>query len=528
MPEIGQIPGGGRPFGDIYYVQTPHLDKLANTLYTEQKQREFIRQKQGQALDEEFRKNVASIKDADVPDYTKKYQEWKKSRQELMRLKPKNQEEYIAKQMESQRKLADVYSLANLSKRIKEEEEDIAKDYNKNPNNYDDNTPGYLSARRQLPSSQLNQYKVKGKDGKDQVIDLSDSNTFRYKGSNTDFGAVMDKAIGQPKQVYSEEVKVDKDGRQTDIIPYQFGNTPAQVKDRIMGAFGVHQAGRDAEHQWDTIPQSEKEETLNAFNAIPAEKWKRMGVENPQDITPKNGDSKTEQLASLMAMQYALSNEPKQGTPVRRNNQAAIDERNFQQQKELVGIQDANARRRLAISNAYQKGRIDYRKASNKKEQREVLEGYINRMFEEGKDTKGAVAVKGKFIHSKNINVPKKYIDTYTIDKGRDSEEIPRFAMTADKKYVVPLYPGRKSDYKPPIPIETFRNEMGQIFLTKKDAAAEMDEIDFSDDEEDEVPIMSSPSAPEDDSYTRSELKAAGWKDSQIDEAAKSGKIKLK
>lgn len=528
MPEFGQVPGGGRPYGNIFTVSTPHIDQLANQLYAEQKQREVVRQKQAQVLDEEFRKNVANIRDADIPEYTKKYNDYKLARQSLMRLKPGNQDKFIEQQMEAQRKLADVYSYGNASKRAKEEEEEMGKDYLKNPNNYDDNALGYLSTRRKLPLTQLNQYKVKGEDGKESVIDLSNPETFRYKGSNTDFGTILDKAIGQPKQVYSEEIKVDPEGRQTDVIPYTFGNTPAQVKDRLVASFALHQAARDAEHQWDTIPQKEKDETVAAFKAIPAEKWKKMGVDNPQDLLPKNGDNKAESLASLMAMQYALSNEPKQGTPLRRNNQAVIDERNFQQQKELEGMRQKNRVGLEAMKQSYRKNMVDYRKKAGTKEGENILNDYINRQYDENKNNHEVRSVKGKWQPVRRIYVPQEIVKKYSKGDGK-TEILPKFYISEDKKYVIPVYPGESSQKSDPILIETFKGDLGKVWLSKKDAKSEMaDDLDVDEDENDQGGYVPSSQPAEDDGYSRSELKSAGWTDEQITNASKAGKIKLK
>lgn len=380
------------PYGDILILDTPYLDQLSNRLYDEQRQRDLLRQKQQQVIDEEFGKNIAKIKDADIPEYTKKYQEWKKAKVDLMKVKPKNQDEFIAKQLEAQRKLADVYSLGNLSARLKEEEDEIAKDYNKNPNNYDDNALAHLSARRKLAAGQLNQYKYKGVDGKEVVIDLTNPEAFRYKGSNTDFGKILGEAVGVPKQVFQEEEKLDG-GLQFKITPYMYGNTPSQVKDRLTGNFALRQVGRDAERQWDNITDKEKAETIAAFTAIPADRWKKMGIDSPQDLLPKN-DSKAEKLASHMAMQYAVSNVPKQGTPVFRDNKVAIDERNFKQQKEMAAIQNEYATKRLKLADKLMQGRreagydtwvndyLDIGEAGAKSGQKTLLEGADDVVYE--------------------------------------------------------------------------------------------------------------------------------------------------
>lgn len=514
--QIGQIPGGGLPYGDIYTVGTPHIDQLGSRLYEEQKQREVIRQKQAQALDEEFAKNISNIKDSDIPEYTKKYQDWKKSKMELMKMKPGKQEEFIAKQMDTQRKLADVYTLGNLSKRYKDEEEELSKDYNKNPNNYDDNAMGYLSARRQLPSSQLSQYKSKNKDGKDVVIDLSNPETFRYKGSNTDFGKILADAAGQPKQVYQEESNLDG-GMQTKITPYLYGNSPAQVKDRLLGSFALHQAGRDAEHQWDTIPDKEKADTLEAFKTIPADRWKKMGIDQPQDLLPKNADSKAEKLASLMAMQYALSNEPKQATPIFRDNKAAI--KNDQQAFELkkLAIQNANAKDLVRLHHELTKG---------DKEMEDVwIDSYIDKI--------GSGSTEDLIYHDNGKEVKEKSIPMDAVlSKSllKHGVEPSDLTITSDGKYR-PIYykhtqngdlvkskregGGYVVDTELSVPItrEQLKLSLGAKSVTPTQRTKEMNH------QQSQSPVVS---------HSRDEFKSAGWTDEQIDKAVKAGKINIK
>jgi len=208
----------------------------------------------------------------------------------------------------------------------------------------------------------------------------------------------------------------------------------------------------------------------------------------------------------------------------------------FERQKQMAAINDQYARGRIALQQANRKAYLDYKNAGNKQEQESVLEGYINRTYDTGKGTYNPVMVKGKFEPGRQVTIPVEVKNKYTLkykDKnGNDVIESPRFVMTNDKKYVVPLYPGRKSDYQPPIPMELFRNDLGKLWLTKKDAAGEMGELDLSDDGEEEVDITTQivqpQAAPANDSYTREELKSGGWTDDQINKAQKAGKIKLK
>lgn len=203
----------------------------------------------------------------------------------------------------------------------------------------------------------------------------------------------------------------------------------------------------------------------------------------------------------------------------------------FGRQVAMEGIRDANAKRRQAITATNQKALVDYRRAGNKKDQEGVLEGYIQRAFDEGKGTERAISIKGKFVPGRDVLLPKKYKDLYVTDdvdkEGNKIKLVPKFVMTSDKKYVLPVYPGKPTDYRQPIPVETFKNELGQLWLTKKDAAAEMGEVDFEDEEIVEEPEVQE-SAPVDDSYSRADLKSNGWTDDQINQAVKAGKIKVK
>lgn len=183
---------------------------------------------------------------------------------------------------------------------------------------------------------------------------------------------------------------------------------------------------------------------------------------------------------------------------------AKVNPDTYGRQVAMEGIRDANARRRLAIQDAYAKGRIDYRKAKTGKEQEGVLQGLIERTFEEGKNNKGAIAVDGKFVPARKIAVPAEVTKKYTVKGGKDGKEDKapiKFMMTEDMKYVVPVYSGESTGKRKDelvrdskIPIEQFRNDLGKVYLTKKDAAAEMDEIDFGEDDSDEeVPVSIMP-----------------------------------
>jgi len=66
MAQIGEVPGGGRPFGDIYTVNTPALDRFGQQMYAQEIQRQNQMRQDAKALDEEFSKMVDYLAEAKV------------------------------------------------------------------------------------------------------------------------------------------------------------------------------------------------------------------------------------------------------------------------------------------------------------------------------------------------------------------------------------------------------------------------------------------------------------------------------
>jgi len=66
------------PYGDIFPVNTSHIDEMANRLYAQERQRELLKRQGDANLDNEFAKELVGIKKADIPEVTQK---WAKFRQ---------------------------------------------------------------------------------------------------------------------------------------------------------------------------------------------------------------------------------------------------------------------------------------------------------------------------------------------------------------------------------------------------------------------------------------------------------------
>jgi len=105
------------PYGDVYTIPTSAVDGIANRLYQEQKVREQQKLQQDKMLDDEFAKNVAGVKSADIPDITSAYNEFKQAH---INLQKKGNKATPQDQMDVMLKKANAFQAINASKEDKE------------------------------------------------------------------------------------------------------------------------------------------------------------------------------------------------------------------------------------------------------------------------------------------------------------------------------------------------------------------------------------------------------------------------
>ncbi len=322
----------GQPFGDIYTPNTSHTDRLSQQLYAEEKQREAKDLAMQAALDDEFSKNLTVIRDIDTDDLTKAYGDFKLANKAAMRqrdgISPKQQMELLKKKQA-------MYDIINKSKYQKGLEDGVLKGLGgKDRYDYEPNSHEILMKSRATPLSKLGD--LYGYD-------------YSYKGTDTDFQKIDNLAIGQPKQVYAKEDLVDESGIQTKITPYMFGNTPSQYYEGMLGALSERKAGRDAAILIGKVPTEILQKTQEQYLQIPIDKWERMGVGKAQDLTITPNDSKAQVYAKHKAQLYALNNEPKEGVPTYRTNEAKKMAKEFANKKEMDGLNFKQAQQLILL-----------------------------------------------------------------------------------------------------------------------------------------------------------------------------------
>lgn len=334
----------GQAYGDIFLVQTPVLDRWGQQLYAEQKIAEQRRAQENQGLDAMIQREVGKVRSVDTPDVIKAYQDYKGLKQKILFDKQLQKDPLAYNQMQqaAQQAYRNIFTIANGSAEMKDFQKQQAAGYAKNPNAYDDNAGTILSAAMNTPYSQLRNHPVFG--------DLTNPNTYAYKGANTNWSEHVQKAIGQSKKILGTETLTD--GGLTYKTPvFEYANNSKQVKDYLIGVMATHQAGRDAAYQWDHTPEKEIEETIKAVQAIPKESFERTGMNGPEDLYSKNPDSKAENFASFLAMKDFLSRQPREIAPLTRENRQAV-----------MAAQEAKEKRMQALRHMNAKDLIDYKK----------------------------------------------------------------------------------------------------------------------------------------------------------------------
>jgi len=279
------------PFGDIYSIGSPYLDKLSDRLYQEDRQKKQQEVKSAKMLDDEFAKNMAGIRDADIPDLTKAYGDWKLANQVLMKKGNATPEEQLA----VLKKKADMYNVLSKSKAQREAEKAQGTDVMKNPNGYIEGAHGELIKIMNTPVSKIG--------------DLDVFEPLKFKGNVTNFTPLLKAAAGTPKDM-EDEIVVNPNGLQKEVTKVKRVNNANEYFDALRsGIIGSKGSSNFIRTFGNISPESYKltEDQYNQMMADPV-MAKRFG--NPKPLPPTEDLTDTEKVAKYMAMQHALVNHP--------------------------------------------------------------------------------------------------------------------------------------------------------------------------------------------------------------------------
>lgn len=503
MAEIGQYPGAGRPWGNAFIVNTPRTDRFVQQMLVEQKQRDAIRQQQMQALDDEFAKNVANVRDIDIPEVQKAYGDYQNLYIGLMKKKGGATPE---DRLNLLRAKGNMYKLINESKQLLTDEEDLRKEIMKNPDVFEDDAASILSVRRQTPLSKLRTPGI-FKDAKGNPLNLLDYNTYRYKGPNFDFSNSLKDAQGLLRPVFQEEEALEG-GLQSKITEYKFGNTPAQFYDKLLASLAERKAGRSAAAVVANTNPELIAQTQEAFKGIPPERWQKMGISQPQEIIITEEDTPQEVFAKHQAQLYAINNEPLKDTPKFVDNKAAIMKAQEEKERRMAALRNQMAENRIRLQQRLMQEAKAAQNAGDKEGQELALNRFINEQFNAGQELQigdkvsDGVTIDGKTYRGKFVSMPMSVSNKYkkaAVIGGKTVNVPPDYwFMTSDKKQIIPLYStGEKTKSgnitfgkgSRPIDITTYKADLRPTLLSIKSAADAVLDT-FDDEDTDNVDVL--------------------------------------
>lgn len=303
------------PFGDIVYVQTPNIDRAVQQIQAQHVAQQQYQQHSNLLMDQMVNKEFAKARSADIPNIVNSYQQWKTLQQKLL-FDPKTKNDpqaYNAARQQANAALADTYTQINRSSELNNLGKELIAERKVKAPLYADDFGNKISAFMSTPMDKLQDH---------PLGDLTNPDTYRYKGGQTDFAKKEKDAAGTVRAgVFNKEDKVSD--FQSNVTPYSFGNSPAQFFETYKGSLGDHQSFRDASAAWETIPQTQKDEVDRQYSQIPAEKWQQMtGKPAPQNIAPADPTNPAENYAAYRAKVYAINATPLEGKPYPQVNQA--------------------------------------------------------------------------------------------------------------------------------------------------------------------------------------------------------------
>lgn len=416
------------PYGDIVYVSTPAIDKWGQQLYTEQKMREARAQQESVALDANIQKELGKVRSIDTPEVINSYQQYKQLSKELMfnNALRKNPLAFNQAKQAQARAYQNIFSVANKSSELNDMQKNLTSGYMKDPNSHADDFGSRMNTLMNTPVSQLGQPHP-------QYGDLTNMEGYLDRGINTDFGKMIRDAVGQERTIYGKPEKLEG-GLQVKTPAFKYANTPLQVKDYLIGAMSMRQAGKDAAKSWDRLPEQEIDNVIKQYQALPADYWNKMGLSEPQDLFPKNPDNKAENYAAYLSMKDAISRAPREDKPLITQDLRAVKDLDFARQKEMQAIKNADARGLIEL-----KKKLD----PNDTEMQNVwYQAHLDGLIKEAKENKDpknrhhVYTTKGRSLYYYNMIKP----DQFTMKAfARNGREPDRIGVT-DKGEIVPIF----------------------------------------------------------------------------------------
>ena len=322
-----------------------NLDRAANRLYAEQKQKEAQGLKEAQLFEQELSKDFSKIRSADVNDIMAKYQKVKAARQKLL-FDQKIKSDPIA--YAEQQKIAnleeqDLRSSMLESMEVKEDDKSIPNQIATKRDFFDDEKlPLYYNALN-MPTAER------------KKLGLIGVEPYRYTGIDMKgLGALSQKAMGSAKEVPFGERKVVDGGFNYEQGYISRTNDPVQYASLLYKDMQSKEFSKGARASYDSMTPQQIQGIRMSYNAIPDAEFEARWGRKKQDLEKQfnNADDKVQQYVLLDAMKYATDFLPKESKPKKEPNVEFKREQDYQDWLKKNKITDSQATRRAYISRA--------------------------------------------------------------------------------------------------------------------------------------------------------------------------------
>lgn len=317
-------------FGGIFTPNTTATDQLSQRLMMGYGQNRKLQQQQQNLLDKEFSKELTNIKSADVPEFSKAYQDY------ATLYKAYNKHPggpSLQQQQELMQAKANAFQTADASIDQKAKEKDMYATWKAHPERYADDFDGRMKGILNTPTSKLHNLDWQtpllydGANYKDAQKDMTDA-----------MGKPLTGVVGQKQPVIGADGKPSALQFETPTYNFPSGNTGDQVRTAYLTKMA---ATKDAQKfytlQAGKLDPVEVAKTDALYQQLPDDKWKLMGKTKPV-LNNQNPTDPLNEYATYMGQLHELHNVPAAGKPIPFVDQSAkmdrqLSERNSAQQE---------------------------------------------------------------------------------------------------------------------------------------------------------------------------------------------------
>jgi len=296
------------PTGEAFLVRTPYLDKVADDIYKNEQAEKQRYYKENQMLDKEFSSELTKMRAVDIPDFEKKYGEFKQARIELMKKgnKATPQDYYSVLQKKSE-----AFRIPARSIEVKKEDEELLKDYRKNGKNYETHTPNVLYERQKTPLSQFEKKFSDPVTGEERIIDLNNiQDIVAYKGATTDFSKAFKTAAGTWMK-RGNPIEEDTDGGLSrKVTTYKGYNSPAQFAGSLYEQVNVSPRSKRDFEEKHNYSDEEAANILDRYEQLINSPEFKNAYPDSEEIPAKLFQTKLGRAIALSTMKYMTDNRP--------------------------------------------------------------------------------------------------------------------------------------------------------------------------------------------------------------------------